>query len=160
MMNIEKYMDDILKIKNCDFGFTERDRKIVECGARFCDECLFDQKNRKVDEPSCNVAKMKWLIKEPIKLNRLEYEILKWLEKGGYKFIFRNPNDNLMAHNNAPKKTFNGWAHENSSNGWVSENQYKTLLSFNELFKFIKWEDEKPTSIDELLKNCEVTENA
>lgn len=64
-----------------------------------------------------------------------------------------------MAHNNAPKKTFNGWAHENSSNGWVSENQYKTLLSFNELFKFIKWEDEKPTSIDELLKNCEVVEN-
>jgi hypothetical protein len=38
MMNIEKYIDDILKIKNCDFGFTECDRKIVECGARFCDE--------------------------------------------------------------------------------------------------------------------------
>ena len=160
MMNIEKYMDDILKIKNCNFGFTERDRKIVECGARFCDECLFDQKNRKVDEPSCNVAKMKWLIKEPIKLNRLEYEILKWLEKEGYKFIFRNPNNDLMAHNNAPKKVFNGWANENSFNCWVSENQYKTLLSFNELFKFIKWEDEEPTSIDELLKNCEVTENA
>lgn len=163
MMNIEKYIDDILKTNNCDFGFNKRDRKIIKCDTKFCKECLFNPKNRKVDEPSCNVAKFKWLIseyKEPIRLNRLEYEILKWLEKEGYKFIFRNPNNNLLAHNNAPKKVINGWANENSFNCWVSENQYKTLLSFNELFKFIKWEDEEPTSIDELLKNCEVTENA
>lgn len=49
----------------------------------------------------------KWLCEEyeeSISLSKLEFEILKWLEKGGYKFIFRNPNDNLMAHNNAPKK--------------------------------------------------------
>lgn len=32
--------------------------------------------------------------------------------------------------------------------------------NFDDLFQFIKWEDAKPTSIEELLKNCEVTENA
>lgn len=85
MMNIEKYMDDILKTTNCDFGFNKHDRKIIECDARFCDECLFNPKYNKEDEPSCNVAKMKWLGYEykqsPIKLTRLEYGILNHIIK-------------------------------------------------------------------------------
>ncbi len=43
-------------------------------------------------------------------------------------------------------------------NGWVSENEYKDLTEFNELFQFIKWADEEPTSIQEVLKKCEVDE--
>lgn len=72
---------------------------------------------------------------------------MKWLEKGGYKFIVRSPSDNLMAHDSTPKKVFNGW---------VSENGYKSLSSFNELLHFIKWEDTEPRSIEKLLQNCAV----
>ena len=45
---------------------------------------------------------------------------------------------------------------------WIKKNQNYShdLTLFNELFKFIRWEDAEPTSIEELLKNCEVTENA
>lgn len=155
MMNIEKYIDDILKIKNCDFGFTERDRKIVECGARFCDECLFDQENRKVDEPSCNVAKLKWLVSEykqsSIKLTRLEYGILNHiLNNTDYSYIARERDGALFIYKDKPLKTTYYWSGSDS-------NDFKY---FNDLFQFIKWEDAKPTSIDELLKNCEVVENA
>lgn len=152
MMNIEKYIDDILKIKNCDFGFTERDRKIVECGARFCDECLFTQENRKVDEPSCNVARLKWLVsenKEPIKLNRLEYEILKF---GQFGYIARDEDGNLFAFSLKPEKVKDSWDCDIKKNVTYS----RDLTLFNELFDFIKWEDAEPTSVKEVLNNCEV----
>lgn len=44
-------------------------------------------------------------------------------------------------------------------NGWVSKNEFKTLSSFNELLQFIKWEDEEPASIQEILRNCEVADD-
>ena len=86
---------------------------------------------------------------QPKKLTRFEFEMLKWLDKAGYKFIVRSPSDNLMAHDSIPKKALNGW---------ISENRYKTLTSFNDLLHFIKYEDEEPTSIKQVLKNCEVDE--
>lgn len=90
---------------------------------------------------------------QPLKLTRLEYEILKWLDKGGYKFIARSPWNNLDAFDSTPVKITNGF------NGWVSETEYKDLTEFNELFQFIKWADEEPTSIQDVLKNCEVKED-
>lgn len=154
MMNIEKYIDDILKITNCDFGFNKHDRKIIECDARFCDECLFNPKYNNEDEPSCNVARLKWLIsekKDPIKLTRLEYGILNHiLNNTDYSYIARDEDGRLFIYENKPCKTTNYW---NCSD--VSIFNY-----FDDLFQFIKWKDAKPTSIDELLKNCEVVENA
>lgn len=64
MINAERYIDEIIKTNNCDFGFNKRDRKIINCNSKFCEECLFSQKSRKIDEPSCNVAKLKWLVSE------------------------------------------------------------------------------------------------
>lgn len=90
---------------------------------------------------------------QPLKLTRFEFEMLKWLDKGGYKFIARSPFDNLDAFDSTPEKKVNGF------NGWVSETEYKDLTEFNELFQFIKWADEEPTSIQEVLKNCEVKED-
>jgi len=87
---------------------------------------------------------------QPKKLTRFEFEMLKWLEKEGYKFIIRSPNNNLIAHDSTPKKVLNGW---------VSGSRYKYLSPFDELLCFIKWEDEEPTSIQDVLKNCEVKED-
>jgi hypothetical protein len=153
-MNIEKYIDDILKITNCDFGFNKRDRKIIKCDTKYCKECLFNQENRKVDELSCNVAKLKWLISEykqpPIKLTKLEYGILNHiLNYTDYLYIARERDGALFIYKDKPLKTTYYWKGSDS-------NDFKY---FNDLFQFIKWEDVKPTSIEELLKNCEVEEH-
>ena len=151
MLNAEKYKKEILEITEEGYNFAvSKDRQnIVRCTVDFtCENCIFGE------ESDCcySLARMKWLLseyKEPIKLTRLEFEILKWLDKGGYKFIVRSPSDNLMAHDSIPKKVLNGW---------ISENRYKTLTSFIELFQFIQWHDKEPTSIQDVLRNCEVTD--
>ena len=152
MLNAEKYKKEILKIVEEGYYFAvSKDRQYIvrSCAGFTCENCIFNGDNN-----CCyNLSRMKWLLseyKESIKLTRLEFEILKWLDKEGYKFIVRSPSDNLMAHDSIPKKVLNGW---------ISENRYKTLTSFNELLHFIKWEDEEPTSIKQVLKNCEVADD-
>lgn len=154
MINAGRYIDEILKTTRCDFGFNKHDRKIINCDSEFCEDCLFSQKNRKIDEPSCNVARLKWLIsenKEPIKLTRLEYGILNHiLNNTDYSYIARERDGALFIYKYKPFKTAYYWSCSD-----VNDFKY-----FNDLFQFIKWEDVEPTSIDELLKNCEVVENA
>lgn len=152
MLNAEKYKKEILKITEEDyynFAVSKDRQNIVRCTVDFaCENCIFGEEN----DCGYSIARIKWLLseyKEPIKLTRLEFEILKWLDKGGYKFIVRTPSGNLVAHDSIPKKVLNGW---------VSENEYKTLTSFNELLHFIKGEDEEPASIQEIFRNCEVTD--
>ena len=86
-------------------------------------------------------------------LNRLEYEILKFIEFG---YIARDEEGNLFSFWYKPKKYHDIWYCDVPKN----QNYSHDLTLFNELFKFIRWEDAEPTSIEELLKNCEVTENA
>lgn len=158
MLNAEKNKEKILDITEGGYYFAvSKDRQNIarNCDGIECEDCVFGED----DDCGCSFSRMKWLLseyKEPIKLSRLEYEILKWLEKGGYKFIVRSPSDNLIAYNSAPRKAFSGWVSENDFNELVFENKYKMLWSFNELFKFVKWEDEKLTSIKEVLDNCVV----
>lgn len=86
--------------------------------------------------------------KEPIKLTRFEYEYLKFAKENGYNFIARDKNNNLYLYSNKPWKAQVYWGHEGG-----------TTPVFAELFKFVKWKDEEPYSIDEILSNCEVIEN-
>lgn len=98
----------------------------------------------------------KWLCeeyKEPINLSKLEFEILKFIEFG---YIARDKDGNLFSFWYKPKKDNDIWDCDVKKN----QNYSHDLTLFNELFDFIKWEDAEPTSIDELLKNCEVVENA
>lgn len=153
MLNAEKYRSQILefidKEKTMYFSFKNDNANMLNrCCESNCNYCALYSPNDK-----CAITRIKWLLseyKEPIKLTRLEFEILKWLDKGGYKFIVRSPSDNLMAHDSIPKKVLNGW---------ISENRYKTLTSFNELFQFIQWHDKEPTSIQDVLRNCEVADD-
>lgn len=155
MLNAEKHKKEILEITEEGYNFAvSKDRQnIVRCTVDFtCENCIFGE------ESDCcySLARMKWLLseyKEPIKLTRLEYEILKWLDKEGYKYIVRDSSDNLEAHDSTPKKVFSNY------NGWVSKNEFKTLSPFAELFQFVQWEDEEPALIKQVLKNCEVADD-
>jgi hypothetical protein len=93
----------------------------------------------------------KWLeqeYKEPIKLTRNEKAILESLDDK-WKWIARDEQDNgLVVFPTKPKK----------EEAWWSGQGCWDLMLFNHLFQFIEWSDEKPYSIEELLK-CEVVDD-
>ena len=81
-----------------------------------------------------------WERKEKPKLNEDEKAILKVLLNEKYKWIARDKNDWLYVYASKPKKGITIW-----------ENTGSPMMPFVHLFNFIKWEDEEPYSIEELL---------
>ena len=85
-----------------------------------------------------------WERKETPKLNEDEKAILKVLLNEKYKWIARDKNDWLYVYASKPKKGITIW-----------ENTGSPMMPFVHLFNFIKWEDEEPYSIEDLLKGEE-----
>lgn len=154
MLNAEKHRDQLLKFveENHDslFGLNKNSEPI-SCAVSRCNNCQFGfKKNNYIEGYSCSAAKIKWLLseyKEPVKLSRLEYEILKWAKKEGYKYITRDEDCELCTFQSEPEKL---------NIAWDCCDVYIELPLFKKLFQFIQWADEKPTSIQEMLNNCEV----
>lgn len=86
--------------------------------------------------------------KEPIKLTKFEYEYLKVAKKEGVNFIARDKIKVLYGFEKRPKKRDLMWG----SGG-------DCVRMFKSTFNFVKWEDEDPYNIDEILSNCEVMED-
>ncbi len=87
--------------------------------------------------------------KEPIKLTKFEYEYLKVAKKEEFNFIARDGDGRLFLYKNKPFKSLDEWI--------VASKVCCRIL--DSLFKFVKWEDEEPYNIDEILRNYEVIEN-
>ena len=83
-------------------------------------------------------------------LTRLEYELLKHWNKR-YKYIARDKDYYLFLYKDRPLKNEDVWG-ALSSHGSIEKDFY-------DLFKFVEWTDKEPTSIEELLNNCEVLES-
>lgn len=152
MINAEKYRDEILAVTNKHEYFAlkaDNPTVITRCNnLEQCRGCLFDN-------GTCSSEKMKWLLseyKEAVKLTRFEHDVLKHLlEKTQYRFIVREKSDNIYIYKRKPKKRTGAW---DISSGM------QNLNIFVNLFPFIKWQDSEPTSIEYVLKNCEVVDNA
>lgn len=86
--------------------------------------------------------------KEPIKLTQFEYEYLKFAKENEYNFIARDKSNRLYGFEKQPTK-------DNAT--WGSRGDYVSM--FKSTFKFVKWEDEEPYNIDEILRNYEVIED-
>ena len=84
--------------------------------------------------------KLLWERKETPKLTEDEKVILRNLPKE-YKWIARDKNNCIFIYINRPVK----------SDFWLNACD-STRLAFPHLFQFIKWEDEEPYSIEDLLK--------
>ena len=157
MLNAEKYRSQILefidKEKTMYFSFkNDNANRLNRCYESNCNHCALYSPNYK-----CAITRIKWLLseyKEPIKITKLEFEILKWLDKEGYKFIVRGNWGNLLAYDSKPEKKISSWVSKNES-----KNLFENLFGFKELFQFVQWEDEEPTSIQDVLKNCEVVDD-
>lgn len=150
MLNAERFKKEILEKSNVVFDFSiSKDRHTIEKCLGVCDNCIFCN----IGE-HCSNVKVKWLLseyKEHVKLTRFEYDILKYiLEKTQYRFIVREKSDNIYIYKRKPKKGIGAW---DSSTGMLN------LNIFINLFPFIKWEDEEPTSIKDVLDNCEVIDD-
>jgi ferredoxin len=94
----------------------------------------------------CSVCKIEWLKaehKEKPKLSEAERVILENIDEE-YKWICRDKNSALCVYKSEPEKGIGNW--NNSEGDWLS------LTVFTHLFQFIKWEDENPYNIEELLK--------
>lgn len=152
MINAEKFMKEILAIKNKGDDFTlDKDNQIIRCEDIRCKNCVFD------NDVGCSYSRMNWLLseyKEPVKLTEIEYYILKWAkENAEFKYLVRLKNGNLCAYSEKPFK-------DNQHHVWANKENVNSRLSmFNDLFEFINWEDSEPTSIEDVLNNCEVIEN-
>ena len=100
------------------------------------------------------VLRMKWMLseyKEPIKVNKLEYDILKHLsDNTKYLYITRDRCNGLFLYGMEPTK----------GDGYWQGKYYAGMSAFNKLFQFIKWEDSTPTPIKDVLDNCEVVNDA
>lgn len=134
MKNIEKYCDELLNLEgdiNC--YFTECIMK-EECGSKEnCDECKKDL--------------IKWLneeYREPIPISADEKTILRNLPEE-FKYIARDSNTDIFIYKTKPTKKLSAWVNTITSNT-------APLNLYAHLFQFVKWEDDEPYSIEELLK--------
>ena len=152
MINAEKYRDKLLKfIEKRDAGsFTfskGKEGDFWQCGGRPCFECGMVK-----ERSNCSLARLKWLLseyKEPVKLTRSEYSLLRHVYKLDYKYIARDKNGDISLYLDEPDKDL-------LTEFWHGKEYEFTL--FNSLFRFVKWEDSTPTSIEDVLGNCEVIE--
>lgn len=70
--------------------------------------------------------------------------LLSDLQEWGYKYLARDENGDLWAHNSFPHK---------HTDGWSSHNYIKKIA--NDPFPEVKWSDEEPTKISDLLETYE-----
>lgn len=150
MLNAEKYKNEILEKSNVVFDFSmSKDKHTIKKCLGVCDDCFFHEAG-----DHCSNIKIKWLLseyKEPVKVSSLEYELLKFWDVGRYKYITRDRDRRLFVYKEKPSKKYDCWA---SLYG-----HHMLDNDFYNLFKFVKWEDKEPTSIEYVLKNCEVVED-
>lgn len=148
MLKIEKLKDLILNYdtENCEDDFNcylsriatnSNDNKNI-CRVVTCSECVRLSLMNLLEE-----------YKEPIKLTKLEHEYLKEAIKNEYMYIACDVNGHIYFYKDKPFKSLDEWI--------VASNDCRGIL--DSLLNFVKWADEEPYSIDEILANCEVIED-
>lgn len=145
MLRIEKIKDEIKNFSDenntlrCYLAQIATNQNYsVNCYRRDvnCSECLRLSLSELLEE-----------YKKPVKLSKFEHEYLKIAKENEFSFIARDKNNNLYLYSNKPWKDEIDWDYED-----------RTTPVFAELFKFVKWENESPMLIEELLK-CEVMQD-
>lgn len=150
MLNAEKFRKEILENSNVvsDFSMSKDKHTIKKC-LGVCDDCFFHEAG-----DHCSNVKVKWLLseyKEPVKLSKLEYDILKYLsDNTRHMYITRDGNGNIFLYDVEPEKS--------KSAPWWTGRGMCQMTMFNKLFQFVQWKDEEPKSIKKILNNCEVSD--
>ena len=147
MLNSEKYKDELKSLNDEDklwcSAFDKHNMTFGSCLNVKCENCAFN------GGKGCNNARYNWLLSEYIEhidVSEFEYNILKYLaDNTKYMYIARDKSGFLGVYHSKPDKL---------NNSWGSYNSIGDLNLFNELFQFVKWSDEKPYAIKDILDNC------
>ena len=146
MKNFEKWEREILDIiqKNHDVALLHN--KPVSCGSIKCTDCGFF-----CNDCSCNIQGTRWLYAEYVEKPKLTKQERKFCElfEGKSYYIARDKDGVCYGYFEKPTKDIekNRWDGEGSWFGISGVLEYANIK-----FDFIKWEDEKPWAIDDLLK--------
>lgn len=90
---------------------------------------------------------------ETIKITQLDYEMLKFLQKQGARYICRDKDGLLNLYEKEPYIT-------NDGRTWWASGEYDYLSAFTkQLFQFVTWESQKYYIIEDVLENCEIVED-
>lgn len=148
MTNREKYGDKILDILESGNNFTvTKDGSIAECNPLCgnCNTCLF---NISKYESNCRELKGFWLKKEYIekpKITKNELGFLALIDPI-FKYIARDKSDEIFLYTVMPQKTNDVWTYKKGS-------CYNLTPMINKnSFCAVKWEDEEPWKIEDLLE--------
>lgn len=147
MLNAEKYKDELKSLNDADklwcSAFDKHNMTFGSCLNVKCENCAFNSKK------GCNNGRHNWLLseyKKPIVLTELEYKILKYLaDNTEYLYIARDKIGFLCVYHDKPDKLNASWGN------YVCIGD---LNVFTELFQFVKWSDEEPYAIKDILDNC------
>lgn len=147
MTNFEKYMNTIVSIRNQDstdvaVAMDIRTGALKRCSEVGCEYCKFNW--RYSANRHCEANLVNWLFEkyqEPVpKLTNTERGYCEIVQRG---YIARSENDVIKHYLSVPEKDRGFWL--------TYDNNYSMPLDRNS-FLFIKWDDEKPWSIEDLLK--------
>lgn len=164
----EKEMKQTFRLRKKSFGFDKKGM-ILKGIVSNDEQCIFvrafdiylDNKDIMSDEEieTCfvNGSEFIWSywmselesLNPRISLSKLEYELLKYYSEHGYQYIARDNDEVLFAYDTKPDKKQYVWMATKNIKG----------IHFNDLFSFVRWEDEEPYPITYILDNCEVDEN-
>lgn len=138
MTNFEDQKDRILEIVNQGRNFAVSNGKVKECSEIECEEC-----DLLTDLHACTASKIKWIYEEAAPapaptLTKEERAFCSFIKNG---YIARDSDEYLYVYTGKPTK---GGAVWKSCEGY--------LCIDSACFPFIKWEDKRPWSIEELLK--------
>lgn len=151
MKNREKFAKGILDIA-CNGGViaVTKDNKVVCCRDMNCEQCLFHKEDFYGgycdDTERIRWAESEYVEKPTItsrERNFIDLILAKW------EYIARDADEKLYAFDLLPSKKRDSWCIENAL---ICNYCNISEKLFGKMFDFIKWEDEKPWSIEDLKK--------
>lgn len=90
---------------------------------------------------------------ETIKITQLDYDMLKFIQKQGAKYICRDKGGLINLYEKEPRIMSDNCT-------WWAGGRYDYLSVFTkQLFQFVTWESQKYYVIEDVLNNCEVVED-
>ena len=153
MKNREKFAKEILDIACSGRSIAvTKDNKVVYCSDIPCESCMFDSCGKHIGRVQVCLDRLReWSESEYVEkptITSIEKNFLYSL-LSNCKYIARDLNNNdLYIYYNKPRRNSmnKSWITDDSNYFYVSRNMYGNM------FDFIKWENEKPWSIEDLKK--------
>lgn len=141
--NFEFYKDVILEYARKKIFPTVINGKVCECSVENCIRCFFNSTN-------CIAKRVEWLYAEHIEQPKLTKREIGLCEYFGNGYIARDEVEEFICwYSDEPKKIMDdrGYGYWSSS-----DDKYWRIMNDKAPFAFIKWEDEKPWAVEDLLK--------